>query len=555
VEHEIRIGHDITPQATDIFPLRTHPIPHAVSITHARLPMKIVTGTEMQSLDRRTITEAHIPSTVLMERVGEGIVRHLEEHYGPVRGKSITILCGKGNNGGDGLVVARLLHRRRAQIHVVLLTPLTELCRDAATMYRRLVRITGRTAIVRFRSADQIRPLLASSDIIIDALLGTGLSSVVTGAYRETIDLMNSAGKPIIAVDIPSGLHADTGAILGQAIRATLTIACGLPKLGLYVNAGIDQAGAVRVIDIGIPLAYVDAIESRTLLLTSDRAFLSLPERVLSSHKGTFGHAGIIAGSVGKTGAAALAARAALRVGAGLVTVATPSSINDVLESKLLEAMTMPLPETKARTLARSGLDRVVAFIQTRTAIAVGPGLSTHPETVELVQSLMKHLDRPSVLDADALNALAGRASLLTECTNPPILTPHPGEMARLEVDATTQSVNADRIGTARRFARERGVFVVLKGARTVIARPDGLVAICPTGNPGMATAGTGDVLTGMIVGLLAQRVPAWEAACAATYFHGLAGDLASQHLGQPGMLAGDLIDQIPYALQQTKTT
>jgi len=517
--------------------------------------MKIVTGTEMQTLDHRTITEAHIPSTVLMERAGEGIVRHLEEHCGPVRGKTITILCGKGNNGGDGLVVARLLYRRHARIHVVLLTPITDLSRDSAVMYRRLVRVAGRAAIVRFRSADQARPLLTSSDLLVDALLGTGLSSVVTGAYGEAIELINSAGKPVIAVDIPSGLHADTGAILGRAIRATLTITCGLPKLGLYVGVGIDQAGAIRVVDIGIPPAYVDAIESRTLLLTSERAFQSLPERLPSSHKGTFGHAGIIAGSVGKTGAAALAARAALRIGAGLVTVATPSSVNDVLEAKLLEAMTMPLPETKARTLARSGLDRVLAFIQARTAIAIGPGLSTHHETVELVQALMKHLDRPSVLDADALNALVGRASLLTECKTPPILTPHPGEMARLEVDATTLTVNADRIGTARRFARERGVFVILKGARTVIARPDGLVAICPTGNPGMATAGTGDVLTGMVVGLLAQRVPPWEAACAATYFHGLAGDLASQHCGQPGMLASDLIAQIPYALQPTKTT
>jgi NAD(P)H-hydrate epimerase len=450
--------------------------------------------------------------------------------------------------------VARLLHRERARIHVVLLTPITDLSRDAATMYRRLVRVAGKAAIVRFRSADQAQALLASSDILVDALLGTGLSSLVTGAYREAIKLINNAGKPVIAVDIPSGLHADTGAILGSAIRATLTIACGLPKLGLYVGAGIDQTGVIRVVDIGITQAYVDAIESRTLLLTSDSAFQSLPERLPSSHKGTFGHAGIIAGSVGKTGAAALAARAALRIGAGLVTVATPSSVNDVLEAKLLEAMTMPMPETKARTLARSGLDRILTFMQARTAIAIGPGLSTHPETVELVQSMMKHLDRPTVLDADALNALAGRASLLTECKTPPILTPHPGEMARLEVDATTQSVNGDRIGTARRFARERGVFVVLKGARTVIARPDGLVAICPTGNPGMATAGTGDVLTGMIVGLLAQRIPAWEAACAATYFHGSAGDLASRHLGQPGMLASDLIAQIPYALQRTTT-
>ena len=517
--------------------------------------MKIVTGSEMQTLDRRTIIEAHIPSAVLMERAGEGIVRHLEQHFGPTRGKTITILCGKGNNGGDGLVVARLLHRRHARIHVMLLTAITDLSRDTAAMYRRFVRVAGRSAIVRFRSADQARPLLASSDILIDALLGTGLSSVVTGIYREAIDLINSVEKPVIAVDIPSGLQADTGAILGRAIRATLTVTCGLPKLGLYVDAGIDRAGIIRVVDIGIPSAYVDAIESHTLLLTRDSAFHALPERAPSSHKGTFGHAGIIAGSVGKTGAAALAARAALRVGAGLVTVATPSSVNDVLEAKLLEAMTMPLPETKARTLARSGLDRVLAFMQARTAIAIGPGLSTHPETVELVQSLMKHLDRPSVLDADALNAMTGRASLLTECKTPPILTPHPGEMARLEIDATPQTVNADRIGTARRFARERGVFIVLKGARTVVARPDGLVAICPTGNPGMATAGTGDVLTGMIVGLLAQRVPPWEAACAATYFHGSAGDLAAQHLGQPGMVASDLIAQIPYALQRTTTT
>ncbi len=258
--------------------------------------MKIVTGTEMQALDRRTIIEAHIPSTVLMERAGEGIVRYLEEHYGPARSKTITIFCGKGNNGGDGLVVARLLHRRHARIHVVLLTSIADLSRDTAAMYRRLVRVAGRAAIVRFRSADQARPLLASSDILIDALLGTGLSSVVAGTYREAIELINAAGKPVIAVDIPSGLHADTGAILGRAIRATLTITCGLPKLGLYVDAGIDQAGAIRVVDIGIPPAYVDAIEGQALLLTSDGAFQALPERVPSSHKGTFGHVGIMQG-------------------------------------------------------------------------------------------------------------------------------------------------------------------------------------------------------------------------------------------------------------------
>ena len=508
----------------------------------------------MQLLDRRTITEAKIPSATLMERAGEGIVTQMEALYGPLRGKTVTLLCGNGHNGGDGLVIARLLHRQRAKVHVLLLTPVADLHRETAAMYHRFTKAAGRTTILRFRSAEQTRPLLAASEILVDALLGTGLSSEVTGAYREAIEVMNEADKPVIAVDLPSGIHADTGAILGHAVRASLTVTLGLPKLGLYLGAGIDHAGVIRIVDIGMPPAYVDTLAQRTLLLTTADIATMLPARDPSSHKGTFGHAGILAGSVGKTGAAALAAQAALRIGAGLVTVATPSSVNDVLESKLLEAMTMPFPETKARTLARSGLDRIVAFIQARTAVAIGPGLSTHHETVELVQSLMKHLDRPSVLDADALNALASRAALLTECKTPPILTPHPGEMARLEANATARSINADRINTARRFARERGVFLVLKGARTIIARPDGLVAICPTGNPGMATAGTGDVLTGMIVGLLAQGVPSWEAACAATYLHGSAGDLAAQQLGQAGMLASDLIAHIPYALQQITT-
>jgi NAD(P)H-hydrate epimerase len=512
--------------------------------------MKILTATQMQALDRRTITEARVPSVTLMERAGSGTADFIQSRFGPLAGKRIAIMCGKGNNGGDGLVVARLLRQRRAIVTVVLLAPASALSRDAAAMHRRWLRIGGTAATKTFRSSEQVQSLLAASGLIVDALLGTGLSSEVTGAYAEAIRLMNDAGKPIVAVDIPSGIHADDGALLGHAVRAAATVTFGLPKLGLYLGAGIDHAGAVQVVDIGIPPAYVNEVDSRTFLITEAAVRAALPHRPAASHKGTYGHAGIIAGSVGKTGAAALAAKAALRTGAGLVTVGVPASVNDVLEAKLLEVMTLPLPETKARTLGRAALDRILAFIHARTAVAIGPGLSTHPETVELVQALMKHLDRPCVLDADALNALASRAALLTQCKIPPILTPHPGEMARLEVGATAQSVNADRLGTAGRFARERGVFLVLKGARTVLARPDGVMMICPTGNPGMATAGTGDVLTGMLVGLLAQGVPSWEAACAATYLHGAAGDLAVRQLGSAGMIAGDLIEQIPYALQ-----
>ncbi|OQW33755.1 MAG: bifunctional ADP-dependent (S)-NAD(P)H-hydrate dehydratase/NAD(P)H-hydrate epimerase [Nitrospira sp. SG-bin1] len=512
--------------------------------------MKIITAAQMQELDRRTIRESRIPATTLMERAGTGIVSRLEQRFGPVRGKKVTVVCGKGNNGGDGFVAARLLRRRHAIVRVLAMTPPAELSREAAAMYKQFVRGAGKSSVLLYTSKLQAQALLRDSDILIDALLGTGLSAAVAGRYAEAIDSINEAGHPVVAVDLPSGLHADTGAILGRAVQASLTVTFGLPKLGLYQNHGIDLVGEVTLVDIGIPPAYIDAVESRTTLITPQAVRSYLPSRQRSSHKGTFGHVGIIAGSVGKTGAAAMTARAALRVGAGLVTVAIPASVNDILEAKLLEAMTVPMPETKARTFARTALDRLVAFMEARTAVALGPGLSTHHETVELVQALMKQIDRPTVLDADALNALTGRTALLASCKTPPIITPHPGEMARLEADATAQTVNNDRIGTATRFARERGIFVVLKGARTVIARPDGAVAICPTGNPGMATAGSGDVLTGMLVGLLAQGLPSWEAACAATYLHGASGDLAAAKKGQAGLVAGDIIEEIPYALK-----
>jgi len=512
--------------------------------------MKIVTAAQMRELDRRTIEEAGVSGKILMERAGSGIVDCIERTLGSTRHKTVTVFCGKGNNGGDGFVVARLLHRLRAKVRIIAMAAPSELSRDAAIMYRRFVGSAGKSAIHRFASQDHAQAIIRDSRIVIDALLGTGMSHDVTGPYAEAIESINTSNCPVIAVDIPSGLHAETGAVMGHAVKASHTVTLGLPKRGLFQGSGIDFAGSVSVVDLGIPSAFIDSVPTNITLMTPDFIRSLLPVRQASQHKGTFGHAGLIAGSVGKTGAAAMAAMAALRIGTGLVTVAVPSGLNDIVESKLLEAMTVPMPDTKAKTFARSGLDRLSAFAAARTAVAIGPGLSTHPETVELVQGLIGRLDCPAVLDADALNALAGRASILTACKIPPILTPHPGEMARLESNATSSSVNLDRIGTAVRFARERGVFVVLKGARTVVAGPDGAAAICPTGNPGMATAGTGDVLTGMIVGLLAQGLKSWDASCAATYLHGLAGDLAAFDKGQAGLVARDLIEQIPYALK-----
>jgi NAD(P)H-hydrate epimerase len=518
--------------------------------------MKIVTRTQMQWLDRQTMTEAHIPGLTLMEHAGAGVVGQMEELFGSLTGRTVTVLCGKGNNGGDGFVVARLLKQKRARIQVVLLAKPADLTGDAKAMYRRLVKLTGTAVVQASPSKERIQGLLRASDVIVDALLGTGLSSPVTGPYLAAIEAINDAGVPVASVDLPSGIDADTGAILGAAVRASLTVTFGLPKLGLYLGSGMDHAGAVRVVDIGIPRAFVERIDSRIRLLTSEEVHRLLPRRTASSHKGTYGHAGIIAGSVGKTGAAALAAMAALRIGAGLVTVATPSSANSALEAKLLEAMTAPMPETEAKTLARSGLERLLAFANERSAVAIGPGLTTHPETADLVQALLPRLEKPSVLDADALNALAGHTALLSSCKTAPILTPHPGEMARLdEHAASSQAVNADRIGMATRFAQRHGVVLLLKGARTVVANPDGRAAICPTGNPGMATAGTGDVLTGIIAGLLAQRLTAWDAACAGVYLHGLAGDMAAADLGPAGMIAGDLLERIPHAIIRSGTT
>ncbi len=515
--------------------------------------MNIVTAAQMQALDRRTIHEANVPSLTLMERAGQQTVGVMEEVFGPLKHRSIVVVCGKGHNGGDGLVIARLLTQRKAAVRVILLHPVSDLAADTKTMYRRFVRVAGSRALCTATSPAQgnhLHKALAGAELIVDALLGTGLSSPVTGLHAEAIEAMTRADRPIVAVDLPSGLHADSGAILGVATRAALTVTFGLPKLGLYLGAGIDHAGTIYVADIGIPPEYSAAVSAPAVLLTAETVAALLPVRPLAAHKGTFGHLGLIAGSVGKTGAAALAARAAVRTGAGLVTVATPAGANATLESKLLEAMSCPVPETPDHTLALASLEPLLRFADHKTALAIGPGLGLHPETVQVVQTLLTRITVPCVLDADALNALAPAAAHWPQAKAPLVVTPHPGEMARLSGIESGQAVNRDRLGVAQQFARTHQVFVVLKGARTIVAHPDGRLAICPTGNPGMATGGTGDVLTGIIGGLLAQGLTPWDAACAGTYLHGLAGDLGAAQQGRAGLIAGDLVDHLPAAIR-----
>jgi len=512
--------------------------------------MKLVTAAQMQELDRKTIEESGVPGKDLMERAGTGATKAFEEFFGSPKGKRVLIVCGKGNNGGDGFVMGRLLLRKKAKVKIILLGNPKELKGDAKSMYQRLMKTAGSPSVVVLPTPQALHTLLNNSDILIDAMLGTGISTHVKDVFRMTIDAMNESGRPILSVDLPSGIHTETGDILGAAVRANLTVTFGQPKLGLFLGSAIDHTGDIQVVDIGIPEDFVKETSSTNYLLTPSLMRPLLSPRTRNAHKGTFGHTGIIAGSPGKTGAAALAAQAALRTGTGLVTVATPAQAHPVLESKLLEAMSLPFPGTESGTFGLSALPDLCEFQKDRKSLAIGPGITTHPETVRLIHAFLPKISKPCVLDADALNALAGQCDLLRQCHQPLILTPHPGEMARLSSKTTTKAINSDRLGIASGFAQSYGTVVVLKGARTLIADPNGNVAICPTGNPGMATAGSGDVLTGVLASLLAQGLSSWDAARLGVYLHGIAGDLAAKHVGPIGMIASDIITHLPQAIR-----
>ncbi len=487
-----------------------------------------------------------------MELAGAGVVTHLLQHYGSPKGKNVLVFCGKGNNGGDGLVVARLLHMKGAHLKVILLAPYPELSHDAKTMYRRFKKVAKSSQILLQPNQKTLAAETQKAHILIDALLGTGLSSSVRKQYIRIIEIMNASQAYTVAVDIPSGLHSETGMILDLAVTADLTVTFGCPKIGLYVGDAIDRVGKIEVVDIGIPHRFVEDLDPHIQLLTLEHICSLIPPRPASAHKGTFGHAGIVAGSPGKAGAAALTAMGTLRVGTGLVTVATPYSIMPIVESKLLEAMTLALPETSEHMLGRESASELIGFCRDKSALAFGPGLGISPSTTDLLSHVLPQIEGPCVLDADALNNIAPHLPILFSMKQPPVLTPHPGEMARLLPKTSSKMVNKDRIHIAKTFATQYRVVLVLKGSNTVIANPHGHIAICPTGNPGMASAGMGDVLTGIIVGFLAQGLSAWDAARTGVFIHGLAGDIAAVTIGEPGLVASDLIAAIPQALAKT---
>jgi NAD(P)H-hydrate epimerase len=513
--------------------------------------MRILSAKQMREADRRAIEEAGIPSVVLMENAGRQVVAAIERADADLPMSRVTVLSGPGNNGGDGFVIARVLYERDIPVRVGLLGRAREVKGDAKTNLTVLNNLGIDVVEIDEAAAWELHGTdLLESDLIIDALFGTGLREPLTGLAATIVDDVNASEREVISVDVPSGLSADTADVPGPAIHATMTVALGALKLPLVLPPAERLAGTVVVADIGIPEVIIDTAQPPHLdLLTRESVRVLVEPRSAASHKGTYGHVLIVAGSPGKTGAAHLAAMAALRSGAGLVTVATPASSQPVVAALGAEYMTLALSEAPDGTLGTGALDTILAF--DCDIVAIGPGLGTSTTVASVVHGLVARSKRPLVLDADALNVFEGQTDrLVARAEAEIVITPHPGEMARL-VGLTAAEVQAHRLEIATEFAATHGVHVVLKGHRTLVVAPDGETGINLTGNPGMATAGSGDVLLGVIAAWMAQRKSAVLGTSIGVYLHGLAGDLAADEHGETGLIAGDIVAHLGKAAVQ----
>ena len=512
--------------------------------------MQIVTSAQMQELDRRTIQEFGIPGRVLMESAGRGATRVFLKRIYSLGAGTVGVLAGKGNNGGDGFVVARYLAQMDIDVKVFLLARATEVQGDAAANLRLLAAL--KVPVLELPDVEAFTACqseMRHRAYWVDAVLGTGLNAEVKDYFRKVIEFINACRRPVLAIDIPSGLSADSGQPCGTCIQAAATATFAWAKIGHVTYPGVQYCGAVEVIDIGIPEMLAKPSDIRQALISGLSVQKMLGLRPPDSHKGRNGHLLVIAGSTGKTGAAAMTAESALRAGAGLVTLAVPESLNPILESLVIEAMTIPLPDQNTGLVLEEAFNKLVQAAEGKQALALGPGLGTASPTRNLVSRIIREIDLPMVIDADGLNLLAGHPGSLKARKEATVLTPHPGEMARL-TGLTVAQVQQDRVKAARDLAQATGAYVVLKGARTLAAGPDGYVWINPTGNAGMATGGMGDVLTGVIAGLLAQGCAASEACRAGVYLHGLAADILSQ-MTQRGYLATEVMQAVPQAIQR----
>ena len=511
--------------------------------------MKVVTGTEMQKIDRKAILDFNIKGIKLMENAGKRVADEIVKDFPDEIKNGVAIFSGKGNNGGDGFVVAMLLADKKINTRVFLACRKEEVSGDAKISLNKLLKIKKHRKEIKeissFKDAETLKEEVREFGLIVDGLLGTGFKGSATGLIGKIIDMINEMKKPVVSIDLPSGVNADTGQVIGSCIRADMTVTLGLPKTGLLLYPGINYAGEVKVVDIGIPEEAINK-EKMGCNLSEVREIKELiPKRYSDVHKGTAGKVLVIAGSVGYTGAACLASLSCLRSGAGLVTLGVPSGLNDILEVKLTEVITVPLPETKSRALSHEAGKVILELSRGYDCMAIGPGIGKEKETFHLVWYLIEHSTVPMVLDADGINAISGNTDILKHKKHELVITPHPGEMARL-IHLTIDDVQSNRIEIARNFAQRHKCTVVLKGAHTIISSADGVIAINPTGNAGMATAGSGDVLTGIISAFISAKLNGFNASVAGAYVHGLAGDFAKEEKGEFGLIASDILENIP---------
>ncbi|MCK4397064.1 NAD(P)H-hydrate dehydratase [candidate division WOR-3 bacterium] len=511
--------------------------------------MKIVSIKEMREIDRMAIKELGIPGVVLMENAGQSVVSAMEDFFGLENVHKVTVVCGKGNNGGDGFVVSRYLINQKISVDVYIMGTVSSIVGDAKKNLDILAGLgLNPKVIVSKKDLRELRTSLTHSGIAVDAIFGTGFSGKIRGITEDVVKELNEAGINIVSVDTPSGIDSDTGAVSGEVVQADLTVTMGLPKVGQFLYPARHYVGELYVADIGFPEQVINDVEVKGTLVDNEVLRRFIPWRAPNLHKGAFGRILIIAGSTGMSGAAAMAATSALRAGAGLVYLAIPEHLNPILEAKCTETITIPLPQTEDGSISLKAYTKIMDEIKKVDVVAIGPGMSQHPETQKLVRKVAENANAPLLVDADGINALVGYTKVLKKRKKPTVITPHPGEMARL-IESNARDIERNKVEVSRRYASKWGVILVLKGAPTVTSEQDGSFWLNPHVNSGLATAGSGDVLTGLIIGFLAQKTTPLAAAVSGVYIHSLAGEILKEKMGEHSIIAGDLIDAIPSAI------
>lgn len=512
--------------------------------------MKLISSKQMKGMDEKAINEYSIPGIILMENAGIKTLEVIKNIKNELKNLKVIILIGKGNNGGDGLVIARHLINSEAVVDVFLLEKLEQLTKDTTANFNILTKMKANIfPLIEEKDIKRLIESMMDVDVIVDAIYGIGFKGSLNDFENDIVEMVNKNRASIVSVDMPSGVEADTGKVCGNAIRADYTVTFALPKIGQILGRGSEYVGKLIIVDISIPMNLLNDKDLKINLIDQVMIKKFLKKRDNDSHKGTYGHVAIIGGSVGMSGAVILASSAALRSGAGLVTAAVPESLVSVVESIALEVMTKPLFETKDKKISFKALSEIENLLKIVSVCAIGPGMGKCYDANNIIKSVVKKSNIPILIDADGINALDGNGKILKDAKVPIVITPHPGELAKL-TGLTVEEIQKNRLDVAKKYALEYGVILVLKGYKTIIASDKGEIFVNTTGNPGMATAGSGDVLSGIITGFIAQGLNSLDASIVGVYIHGLVGDLVAQREGQRGLVASDLIEYLPDTLK-----